>query len=493
MSFQSRFTQLPSDFYQFNAPEPMQNGRLVGVNAALREQLGLTLSDEGLLALASGQLTHPELAEAGLRPLAQKYTGHQFGYYNPHLGDGRGLLLGEWLAPDGQVWDLHLKGAGRTPFSRNGDGRAVLRSSIREYLASEALHGLGVPTTRALAIASSDEAVQREILEPRATLLRVTPSHVRFGHFEWAARKNATARDALLGFVVDHYFPQAQGKSLKHQAWYLLQQVCERTARLIAHWQAVGFNHGVMNSDNMSILGETFDFGPYAFFDDFQMGYVCNHSDTEGRYAYNEQPSIGHFNCALLADALGAYLSEEDQKKALDDYVNEYNRVALAQMLVKLGLAPTPQDRNRPDAEVQKGDRALVADVFILMDQQRVDHSLFFRRLAWLGTEREPELMALLAEPDAFADWFAALQQRVTDAGLSQHDWQARIRAANPSIVLRSYIAQEIIDAAEKGDEVPLMQWTQALQHPFDDHVELADYQQPPKPAQKSMVLSCSS
>jgi uncharacterized protein YdiU (UPF0061 family) len=493
MSFQSRFTQLPSDFYQFNAPEPLQNGRLVGVNEPLRQRLGLPLSDAGLLALASGQLDHPELIEAGLRPLAQKYTGHQFGYYNPHLGDGRGLLLGEWQAPDGQVWDLHLKGAGRTPFSRNGDGRAVLRSSIREFLASEALYGLGVPTTRALALATSNEAVQREVLEPRATLLRLTPTHIRFGHFEWAARQNATARDALLGFVVDHYFPEAQGQSLKHQAWYLLQQMCERTARLIAHWQAVGFNHGVMNSDNMSILGETFDFGPYAFFDEFQMGYVCNHSDTEGRYAYNEQPSIGHFNCALLADALGAYLNEVEQKKALDHYVNEYNRVALAQMLVKLGLAPAPEDRNRPQAEVQKGDRALVADVFILMDQQRVDHSLFFRHLALLGTEREPELMALMAEPQAFADWFTALQQRVSGAGLSQDDWQARIRAANPSIVLRSYIAQEIIDAAQDGDYEPLAQWMQALQHPFDDHPELAAYQQPPQPSQKSMVLSCSS
>ncbi|MDR9498845.1 MAG: YdiU family protein [Hydrogenovibrio sp.] len=493
MPFQSRFTQLPSDFYQFNAPEPMQDAHLVAVNEALRAQLGLTLNDEALLALTSGQLAHPQLAELGLRPLAQKYTGHQFGYYNPHLGDGRGVLLGEWQAPDGKVWDLHLKGAGRTRFSRNGDGRAVLRSSIREFLASEALYGLGVPTTRALAIATIDEMVQREILEPRATLLRLTPTHIRFGHFEWAARQSATARDALLGYVIDHYFPEAQGQSLKHQAWYFLHSVCQRTARLIAHWQAVGFNHGVMNSDNMSILGETFDFGPYAFFDDFQIGFVCNHSDTDGRYAYSEQPPIGHFNCALLADALGAYLSEEEQKKALESYVDEYNRVALAQMLVKLGLADSPKDRNQPEAEVQKGDRALVADVFIMMDQQRVDHSLFFRRLAWLGTEREPELMALLAEPDAFADWFESLQQRISEAGLSQTDWQARIRAANPSIVLRSYIAQEIIDAAEKGDYAPLTQWTQALQRPFDDHPELAEYQQPPKPAQKSMVLSCSS
>lgn len=479
---QSAFLKLPKNFYELVLPEPQQNARLVTVNKSLMDELNCDLNDKQLLALASGNLTDESLINFNLIPLAQKYTGHQFGYYNPDLGDGRGLLLGQWHDKNNQAWEFHLKGAGRTPFSRRGDGRAVLRSVIREYLASEALHGLGVPTTRALAIASSQEQVQREIFEPRASFIRVTPTHIRFGHFEWAASLGKEALDALIAFVIEHHYPELADLPEDEQAGALLKAVCGRTAKLMAKWQAVGFNHGVMNSDNMSIIGETFDFGPYAFFDDFEIEYICNHSDVEGRYAYNQQPKIGVWNCQVLAAAFGQSVTEAQQTAALDHFVQTYNQQYVSEMNAKLGLETQ-----------QETDKDLIGDLLVLMDKQRVDFSLFFRRLAKLGHTDENDLRRLLSQPEAFDDWFERYHQRVAQEALGEDKRQQRILANNPSIILRNYIAQQIIEAAEVGNFQPLNDWVKALHSPFENHPGLAEFQQPPTPEQKGLQLSCSS
>lgn len=474
---QNSYTDLPPNFFSETHPDPLVKATLVAVNPYLKQQLQFDWDDERLLALTSGYVNI-----FNLKPVAQKYTGHQFGYYNPDLGDGRGVLLGQWIDGAKQAWDFHLKGAGVTPYSRRGDGRAVLRSVIREYLASEALYGLGVPTTRALAIASSDEPVQREIVEKRASLIRVSPTHIRFGHFQWAASKGKATLEILTDHVIKHHFPELTHQPKEEQATALLKTVCVKTAQLIAKWQSVGFNHGVMNTDNMSIMGETFDFGPFAFFDDFQIGFICNHSDTDGRYAYNQQPSIALWNCKVLALSLELLVSEDEQEAALNAFVETYNHHYLVEMNRKLGLHTQQAD-----------DKHLIGDLLILMDQYHVDFSLFFRRLAKLGQKDESELMALLSKPSAFSDWFERYRQRLVMEGIEETERQARILSSNPSIILRNYIAQEIIEAAEAGNDQPLTDWLKILHNPYAEYPDLKRYQEPPSSSQKGMALSCSS
>ncbi|MBP6384121.1 MAG: YdiU family protein, partial [Aeromonas sp.] len=277
------------------APQPLREPRLLHLNQGLLRELGLDgIGEADWLACCGLGQPLP-----GMQPVAQVYAGHQFGGYSPRLGDGRALLLGEQLAPDGQRWDLHLKGAGKTPFSRFGDGRAVLRSSIREYLASEALHALGIPTTRALVLVGSDEPVYREQVESGATVLRTAPSHLRFGHFEYFAWSGQGEKiPALINYLLRHHFPELESGA------ELFAEVVRRTARLIAKWQAAGFCHGVMNTDNMSLLGLTLDYGPYGFIDAYVPDFVCNHSDPGGRYALDQQPAVGYWNLQKLAQAL---------------------------------------------------------------------------------------------------------------------------------------------------------------------------------------------
>ena len=471
------YTQLPASFYTKVEAEPQHNAKLLIQNTAILQQLDCDLNEAEILDLASGKL---KLFAA--EPIAQKYVGHQFGYFNPDLGDGRGLLLGQWYDADQQAWDFHLKGAGRTPYSRRGDGRAVLRSTLREFLASEALAGLGVPTTRALAIASSDEPVQREILEPRASLIRVSPTHIRFGHFEWAASQSPSTLETLLQFVVQKHFPQWSAASRSEQACYFFENVCVKTAELLAKWQAVGFNHGVMNTDNMSILGETFDFGPFAFFDDFNANFVCNHSDHDGRYGYNQQAKIAMWNCQVLAASLSGLVADADLQKNLQLFVEVYNRQYLMEMVQRLGLS-----------ELQINDKDLIGDLLVLMDKYSVDYNLFFRRLATWQTDEEPQLLELLSTPKAFNAWFDRFEKRLKEEGIEESVWRQRIVHNNPSVVLRNYIAQEIIEAVEQGDVEPLHRWLEALQSPFAEHLDLLAYQQPPAVAQKGFQLSCSS
>lgn len=321
LDFDNRFARLGDAFSTEVLPDPIAEPRLVVASPAALALLDLPAetSDEALFAELFGG--HKLWSEA--EPRAMVYSGHQFGSYNPRLGDGRGLLLGEVINQAGEHWDLHLKGAGQTPYSRMGDGRAVLRSSIREFLASEALPALGIPSSRALCVIGSSTPVWREKKESAATLLRLAPSHVRFGHFEYFyyTRQHDQLKQ-LAAFVLEHHFADCNAAERPYAAMF--RQVVERNAELIARWQAYGFCHGVMNTDNMSILGITFDYGPYAFLDDFDANHICNHSDDAGRYSFSNQVPIAHWNLAALAQALTPLVEVDELRASLDLFLPLY-------------------------------------------------------------------------------------------------------------------------------------------------------------------------
>jgi len=477
--FFNRYRHFPSQFYTRLNPTALEHPELIHHNQALIEQLNLSLSSQELLDTVSGN----QLPE-GCDPMAQKYTGHQFGYYNPDLGDGRGLLIGQTLDANQQLWDLHLKGAGQTPYSRRGDGRAVLRSTIREYLGSEALHGLGVPTTRSLAICRNQELVRREIMEPRAGYIRVAKTHVRFGHFEWLAQQQDTVSLSLLAdYVIDTVYPDLAAITAEDKYGELLQTICVNTAEMIADWQAVGFCHGVMNTDNMSVAGETFDFGPYAFMDDFKIHHICNHSDTEGRYAYSQQPNIGLWNCQILGNAFSNLVTEQQLEEAINAYVETYNKRYLDKMRAKIGLS-----------EAIEADRDLVGDLLILMDQSDLDFQHFFLKLA--ECESQQACLDLLMVPDskAWRLWLGRYFIRRT-LELNSEQCAQRIKDHTPKFILRNYINQAVIEAAEKGDYTLFEMVFEALKTPYDIHPGLPSYyyDAPQHPEQKSIALSCSS
>lgn len=488
--FFNRYSQLPSHFFSRVTPTPLQDPELIHSNARLIEQLKLKLSGAELLNMVSGNAL-----PAGCDPMAQKYTGHQFGYYNPDLGDGRGLLIGQILDGDQQQWDLHLKGAGQTPYSRRGDGRAVLRSTIREYLGSEALQALGISSTRSLAICRNPELVRREIMEPRAGYIRVAKTHVRFGHFEWLAQQQDTISLTLLAdYVIDTVYPELANITPEDRYGELLTKICQKTAVMIADWQAIGFCHGVMNTDNMSVAGETFDFGPYAFMDDLKIHYVCNHSDTEGRYAYSQQPSIGLWNCQILAAAFSNIISEQQLEGAINAYVETYNRSYIEKMRNKIGLL-----------EVVEDDRDLVGDMLILMDQSDLDFQHFFLNLAKLDdvnspitTPQEGINACLKSEmvPDSKA-WRLWLDRYFIRRSLElkPENISAVIEQHTPKLILRNYINQQVIEASERGDYSLFNQVFEALQTPYAIHPDLpaSFYQAPEHAEQKSIALSCSS
>src|SRR5574337_848819 len=368
LSFDNSYARLPEAFYARLNPTPFSSTPfLVHANRAAAELIDLDpaeLARPEFAGLFGGSMLAP-----GMEPLAMLYSGHQFGVYVPQLGDGRAILLGEVKNDRGERWDLHLKGAGMTPFSRDGDGRAVLRSTIREYLCSEAMHGLGIPTTRALCIVGSDEKVYREQVETGATLLRMAPSHVRFGTFEiFYYRKQYDHLTVLADYVIANHYPHLAVATDKYARFFA--EVTERTANLIAQWQAVGWAHGVMNTDNMSILGITLDYGPFGFMDDYDAGFICNHSDHNGRYAFNQQPLIGLWNLSCLAQALLPLVPKEELKAALDRYTPVCEARYMELMRAKVGLI----DEQEEDAE-------LIHDLLALMHQHHADYTIFFRAL----------------------------------------------------------------------------------------------------------------
>lgn len=481
LTFDNRFARLGDAFSTHVLPEPLDNPRLVAASPAAMALLDLdpAVAESPVFAELFGG--HKLWAEA--EPRAMVYSGHQFGSYNPQLGDGRGLLLGEVYNQAGEHWDLHLKGAGQTPYSRMGDGRAVLRSSIREFLASEALHALGIPSSRALCVIGSDTPVWREKQERGAMVLRLAPSHVRFGHFEYFYYTKKPEQQKQLGeHVLALHFPECLEQPEPYLAMF--REIVERNAELIAKWQAYGFCHGVMNTDNMSILGITFDFGPFAFLDDFDAHFVCNHSDDQGRYSFSNQVPIGQWNLSALAQALTPYISVEALREALGLFLPLYQAHYLDLMRRRLGFTQAEDD-----------DQKLVERLLQLMQNSGVDYSLFFRRL---GEQAPDQALARLRDDfvdrDGFDAWAEQYRERVARDPLQGQDLRRqRMHAVNPLYILRNYLAQKAIDAAESGDYSQARRLHQVLSRPFEEQEGMQGYAERPPEWGKHLEISCSS
>jgi uncharacterized protein YdiU (UPF0061 family) len=475
------FAALGPSFYTELRPTPLPDPQLVSLNLRLAGELGL---DAGLLGSAEGVAAFTgNLPLAGSRPLASVYSGHQFGVWAGQLGDGRAILLGGIATPQG-VQELQLKGAGRTPYSRMGDGRAVLRSSIREYLCSEAMQGLGVPTTRALAVTGSPQPVRREEVETSAVVTRVAPSFVRFGHFEhFSAREQHGELARLADYVIDTFYPACRGSERLAGNPYaaLLEQVSERTAAMVAHWQAVGFCHGVMNTDNMSILGLTIDYGPFQFLDAFVPGHICNHSDETGRYAFNRQPNVAYWNLFCLGQALLPLIADQELAlAALESYKTAFPRELEARMRDKLGLA-----------EEQPGDRQLVEGVLTLLAADRVDYPIFWRRLSRFVAEGDvAPVRDLFLDRNGFDSWVAQYEARLPDdrAGAG-----ARMLRTNPKYVLRNHLCELAIRQAKLGDFSEVETLLSLVQSPCDEHPEHEDKAGFPPDWAAHIEISCSS
>jgi uncharacterized protein YdiU (UPF0061 family) len=472
------YQQLPG-FYTALQPTPLKAARLLYYSQPLAQELGL---DASWFTPEKTPIWAGESLLPGMQPLAQVYSGHQFGSWAGQLGDGRGILLGEQRLADGRSMDWHLKGAGLTPYSRMGDGRAVLRSVIREFLASEALYHLGIPTTRALTIVTSEHPVFREQPERGAMLLRVAESHVRFGHFEhFYYRKQSEQVRQLADFVITRHWPQWEDEQDRYLLWFT--DVVERTARMIAHWQCVGFAHGVMNTDNMSILGLTMDYGPYGFLDDYRPDYICNHSDHQGRYAFDNQPAVGLWNLHRLAQTLSDLLSVEQLQQALAVYEPALMQAYGEQMRAKMGFFTQ-----------SKQDNDLLTGLLSLMAQEGRDYTRTFRLLSDVEQQQaQTPLRDEFIDRDAFDVWYQKYRQRLQLEQVSDAQRQQAMKQANPKLILRNYLAQQAIEAAEQDDVSKLARLHQALLQPFADDARYEDLAALPPDWGKHLEISCSS
>lgn len=483
-SLSHRFAALPDAFYCNVIPQPLENTCWVAWNRDLAKPFGLP--DKAPTGELKQFLTGEQIIKDS-PPLAMKYAGHQFGVYNPDLGDGRGLLLGELTNQNNDVFDLHIKGAGLTPYSRMGDGRAVLRSTIREYLCSEAMAGLGIATTRALGMLVSDTPVYREKCEQGALLLRISRSHIRFGHFEHFFYTNQLDELTLLANkVIEWYFPEALVSDAPYVTMF--NQVVERTADMIAYWQAYGFAHGVMNTDNMSILGETFDYGPFAFLDDYDPGYICNHSDYQGRYAFNQQPRIALWNLSALAHSLSPLISREDLEQSLARFELLLGQRFSQLMRAKLGIDNQHQS-----------DTQLFSSMFELLHQQQIDYTRFLRELSLLDINGTHAVLDLFVDREQAKQWLTQYHQRCKqqyDSNgdvISVADRCAAMRRVNPKYILRNYLAQIAIEQAEQGDFSEVERLAALLRAPFDEQPEMEKYANLPPDWGMKMEISCSS
>ncbi len=482
LTWNNRFARLGTDFYTSQPQRPLSDPYWVSRNEGLARELGLDSqwlrSDEALQAFA-GNRSLP-----GAEPLASVYSGHQFGQWAGQLGDGRATLLGELHTPQGGI-ELQLKGAGMTPYSRMGDGRAVLRSSIREYLCSEAMHGLGIPTTRALCLVGSDARVRREEIETAAVVTRTAPSFIRFGHFEhFASAEQPEQLKRLADFVIEHFYPECRGAPQPYAA--LLQAVSERTAKLMAAWQSVGFCHGVMNTDNMSILGLTIDYGPFQFLDGFNPGHICNHSDAQGRYAYNKQPNVAYWNLFCLGQALMPLIDEQDQAlAALESYKTVFPEALQARLRTKLGVTQ----------QAGQDDKPLIESTLKLLAAGQIDHTIFWRRLCEFQSPAGRDAVRdLFLDRAAFDAWAVGYEARLS---LENAEASRRLmRQSNPKFVLRNHLGELAIRAARDKDFSEVEKLRAVLQTPFDEHDDLPDHAAladfPPDWA-GTIEISCSS
>ncbi|HTH75569.1 MAG TPA: YdiU family protein [Trinickia sp.] len=490
------FASLGGAFYTRLPASPLRDPYVVGFSDEAARVLGLDpaiVSEPGFAELFIGNATR-EWPQAAL-PYAAVYSGHQFGVWAGQLGDGRALSLGE-LEHGGVRYELQLKGAGRTPYSRMGDGRAVLRSSIREFLCSEAMHHLGIPTTRALAVIGSDQPVRREEIETAAVVTRVSESFIRFGHFEhfYAADRTSELR-ALADHVIDRFYPACREADDSYLA--LLDAVVARTAVLMAQWQAVGFCHGVMNTDNMSILGLTIDYGPFGFVDGFDAGYVCNHSDSQGRYAYRMQPQIGYWNCFCLAQALlplvGAHYDEAartersvaDAQGVLGRFKEHFSPALEQRFQAKLGLAQT-----------REGDTARVDRLLELMHASRADFTLTFRGLSKVSrhdASGDGPVRDLFLDLPGIDGWLTDYRARLAAEPRDDAERREAMDRVNPKFVLRNHLAETAIRRAKEKDFSELERLAAVLRRPFDEQPENEAYAALPPDWAGTLEVSCSS
>ncbi|MDP3652738.1 MAG: YdiU family protein [Rhodoferax sp.] len=481
LTWDNSFAQLGSDFYAPWVPQPLPAPYWVGRSTAVAQSLGLTpnaLASQELLEALSGNRPI-----SGTQALASVYSGHQFGVWAGQLGDGRAILLGE---TSGQ--EVQLKGAGLTPFSRMGDGRAVLRSSIREFLCSEAMHGLGIPSSRALCVTGSDAPVRREEIETAAVVTRVAPSFIRFGHFEHFCHHDQHGQLKILAdYVIDRFYPQCRtdnGLLGGNPYAALLQKVTVRTANMVALWQSVGFCHGVMNTDNMSILGLTIDYGPFQFLDAYDPGHICNHSDNQGRYAFHKQANVAYWNLLCLGQALMPLIEKQElAMAALEHFKTEFPQAFAQRMAMKLGFAQSHNDH-----------QSLTEDVLRLLMEGRVDYTIFWRRLSRWAQERradDPSVRDLFMDASGIDHWLLHYSELLAQQpqGLAAD----LMLKTNPKFVLRNHLGELAIQAAKSKDFTLVQQLLQVLERPFEEHPALESFADFPPDWAGGIAISCSS
>ncbi|MCA6107353.1 protein adenylyltransferase SelO [Bradyrhizobium cenepequi] len=486
--FQNTYAALPANFFARVAPTPVAAPRLIKLNRLLAVQLGL---DPDLLETPEGAeiLAGKRLPE-GADPIAMAYAGHQFGHFVPQLGDGRAILLGEVIDRDGVRRDIQLKGSGPTPFSRRGDGRAALGPVLREYIVSEAMFALDIPTTRSLAAVITGEQVIRETALPGAVLTRVAASHVRVGTFQFfAARGDADGVRALADHVINRHYPDLAKADRPYHA--LLEGVVARQAELIARWLLVGFIHGVMNTDNTSISGETIDYGPCAFMDDYNPAQVYSSIDEMGRYAYANQPRIALWNLTRLAECLLPLFSDDKEKAVeqaqsiLGDFSEKFSAAYVAGLRRKVGLF-TERD----------GDEALIQDFLEAMAKNQADFTLTFRRLgdAALDASADEKVRAQFMDPQAFDEWAKRWRDRLALEPQSPSKRQSAMHAVNPAFIPRNHRVEAVIAAATNDDNyAPFEELLTVLSKPYDDQPQYAAYADPPLPGQRVLQTFCGT
>lgn len=486
------FTLTGDDACQPTLPTPIPDPYWVALSPSSAKLAGIPLNESNLpidsswLEVLSGN----QLSTRSLQfqnPIATVYSGHQFGVWAGQLGDGRAILLGT-LGDQ----ELQLKGAGKTRFSRMGDGRAVLRSSIREFLCSESMHALGIPTTRALSIIGSDLPVRREAMETAAVCARLAPSFLRVGHFEhFASLQNHERLKELADYLIQYHYPEC--KEVANPYLGLFKSICERNAKLVAQWQAVGFCHGVLNSDNISVLGLTIDYGPFGFLDHFQIDHICNHSDQGGRYAYHRQPQIMHWNMACLAGAMlpllegqvGEGKAQEQLRVALEEFPVIYAQTWQSLFRKKLGFTTS-----------QNGDIDLIERLLQAMHDSNVDFTNFFRSLGELKIEtniNQIPLRNLFIDPGLIDCWFSDYFSRLRSESSNDELRQKAMNQVNPKFILRNHLAQIAIERAQEKDFSEVTKLLNILSKPFDTQPEFDSYAKSPPPNQQSIEVSCSS
>ena len=477
--FNNSYARLPDEFHAQVAPTPVQDPSLIQFNIELADQLGLdilTLDDSALAQLFSGN-TPPEGAE----PIATAYSGHQFGNLNPNLGDGRAILLGEVTAKDGLRYDIQLKGSGRTPFSRNGDGRAALGPILREYLLSESMHTLGVPTTRALATVTTGEMVRRERMLPGAIITRVARGFVRVGTFQYfAIRGKIEDVKVLADYVIARNYPELANAETPYLA--LLETIIEQQAKLIAQWMQLGFIHGVMNTDNMSVSGETIDYGPCAFMDEYHPAKVFSSIDRQGRYAYQNQPAAGHWDLCRLAEALVPLLGSDEDKEAagakaqeaINTYPQHYDHYWLKGMAAKIGLS-----------DAIDSDRDLINSLLECMAENKADFTLTFYHLSGAladSAANDQVVRALFEKPEAFDSWAKDWRERLITEQSSNEARQAQMHSVNPLYIPRNHLVESVIRAAEDHQDFqPFYELLEVLKQPYTEQAGKEKFAQPPE------------